>query len=248
MKKLFALWLTLLLSLSLTACGGSGSTDPDDVAGDDWRVTGVVRDTGTITRNGGDVDVLVCINADSADFYYDDATPVMYDYAAYPIALQCDPWEAFRSIDFADRNGDGNSDVALLFELDGAQALMVWYWDKDSEQLVFQPEESQIDGYTDDEPVPEGLDGAWYMDGDEDAETVIGIGAADDWILYDNSDGTLREVDSGTLRLVDEAQGHYAADSEVFSDVSYRVALAGDNAFYWGVEGDYHLFERLNRW
>lgn len=68
---------------------------------------GVVRDTGTITRNGGDVDVLVCINADSADFYYDDATPVMYDYAAYPIALQCDPWEAFRSIDFADRNGDG---------------------------------------------------------------------------------------------------------------------------------------------
>ena len=208
MKKLFALWLTLLLSLSLTACGGSGSTDPDDVAGDDWRVTGVVRDTGTITRNGGDVDVLVCINADSADFYYDDATPVMYDYAAYPIALQCDPWEAFRSIDFADRNGDGNSDVALLFELDGA----------------------------------------WYMDGDEDAETVIGIGAADDWILYDNSDGTLREVDSGTLRLVDEAQGHYAADSEVFSDVSYRVALAGDNAFYWGVEGDYHLFERLNRW
>lgn len=156
MKKLFALWLALLLSLSLTACGGSGSTDPDDVAGDDWRVTGVVRDTGTITRNGGDVDVLVCINADSADFYYDDATPVMYDYAAYPIALQCDPWEAFRSIDFADRNGDGNSDVALLFELDGAQALMVWYWDKDSEQLVFQPEESQIDGYTDDEPVPEG--------------------------------------------------------------------------------------------
>ena len=104
--------------------GGSGSTDPDDVAGDDWRVTGVVRDTGTITRNGGDVDVLVCINADSADFYYDDATPVMYDYAAYPIALQCDPWEAFRSIDFADRNGDGNSDVALLFELDGAQALI----------------------------------------------------------------------------------------------------------------------------
>ena len=79
MKKLFALWLTLLLCLSLTACGGSGSTDPDDVAGDDWRVTGVVRDTGTITRNGGDVDVLVCINADSADFYYDDATPVMYD-------------------------------------------------------------------------------------------------------------------------------------------------------------------------
>lgn len=88
--------------------------------------------------------------------------------------------------------------------------------------------------------------GTWWRRGRRDG--VIGIGVADDWILYDNSDGTLREVDSGTLRLVDEAQGHYAADSEVFSDVSYRVALAGDNAFYWGVEGDYRLFERLNRW
>lgn len=247
MKKRFAIVLALLMALTLVACGDQND-DPNDVVGGDWRVTGVVRDSGSITRDGGDIDVLVCVNADSANFCYDDETYAIYDYVDYPITLQGDPWEEFRSIDFADRNGDGNSDVALLFELDGAQALMVWYWDKDSEQLVFQPEESQIDGYTDDEPVPEGLDGAWYMDGDEDAETVIGIGVADDWILYDNSDGTLQEIDSGTLRLVDEAQGHYAADSEVFSDVSYRVALAGDNAFYWGVEGDYHLFERLNRW
>ena len=142
MKKLFALWLTLLLSLSLTACGGSGSTDPDDVAGDDWRVTGVVRDTGTITRNGGDVDVLVCINADSADFYYDSEEQTLYGYAAYPAPLQSDPWEAFQSIDFADRNGDGNGDVAMLFQLDGQQVLLVWFWDADADAYTFQPEES----------------------------------------------------------------------------------------------------------
>lgn len=250
MKRFFALMTALLLCLTMAACGSSGgdTDDPGDVAGGDWRVTGVVRDSGTITRGGEDTDVLVCINADSADFYYDDETQVLYGYAAYPIALQCDPWEAFQSIDFADRNGDGDSDVALLFELDGAQALMVWYWDAGGESYVFQPEESLIDGYSDAEPVPEGFDGVWYLEGEEDAAVVISIGVADDWILYDQADGELKEIDSGTLRVLDEAQGHYAADSEVYEGVSYNMVTADDNAFYWGTEGDYHLYERLKRW
>ena len=62
----------------------------------------------------------------------------------YPITLQGDPWEEFRSIDFADRNGDGDSDMAMLFELDGQQVLMVWFWDTESEQFVYQPDESQL--------------------------------------------------------------------------------------------------------
>lgn len=89
MKRFFALMTALLLCLTMAACGSSGgdTDDPGDVAGGDWRVTGVVRDSGTITRGGEDTDVLVCINADSADFYYDDETQVLYGYAAYPIAL-----------------------------------------------------------------------------------------------------------------------------------------------------------------
>ena len=50
MKKLFALMAALALCLSLTACGGDQNEDPNDVVGDDWRVTGVVRAEGTITR------------------------------------------------------------------------------------------------------------------------------------------------------------------------------------------------------
>ena len=50
----------------------------------------------------------------------DDETQTLYDYVDYPITLTGDPWEEFQSIDFADRNGDGNGDVAMLFELDGA--------------------------------------------------------------------------------------------------------------------------------
>ena len=142
MKKLFVLVLASLLCLSMAACGGTNSSDdPHDVVGDDWRVTGIVRDSGTITRSG---DVLVCINSDSADFYLDEETQTLYGYVSYPITLQSDPWEAFQYIDFADRNGDGNGDVAILFELDGQQVLMVWFWNTDTETYEFQPEESQV--------------------------------------------------------------------------------------------------------
>lgn len=144
MKKLLVL-LASLLCLSMAACGGTNSSDdPYDVVGDDWRVTGIVRDSGTITRSGDDIDVLVCINSDSADFYLDEETQTLYGYVSYPITLQSDPWEAFQYIDFADRNGDGNGDVAMLFELDGQQVLMVWFWNTDTETYEFQPEESQV--------------------------------------------------------------------------------------------------------
>lgn len=145
MKKFFVLVLASLLCLSMAACGGTNSSDdPHDVVGDDWRVTGIVRDSGTITRSGDDIDVLVCINSDSADFYLDEETQTLYGYVSYPITLQSDPWEAFQYIDFADRNGDGNGDVAMLFELDGQQVLMVWFWNTDTETYEFQPEESQV--------------------------------------------------------------------------------------------------------
>ena len=145
MKKLFVLVLASLLCLSMAACGGTNSSDDShDVVGDDWRVTGIVRDSGTITRSGDDIDVLVCINSDSADFYLDEETQTLYGYVSYPITLQSDPWEAFQYIDFADRNGDGNGDVAILFELDGQQVLMVWFWNTDTETYEFQPEESQV--------------------------------------------------------------------------------------------------------
>ena len=88
--------------------------------------------------------MLVCINSDSADFYLDEETQTLYGYVSYPITLQSDPWEAFQYIEFADRNGDGNGDVAMLFELDGQQVLMVWFWNTDTETYEFQPEESQV--------------------------------------------------------------------------------------------------------
>ena len=85
-----------------------------------------------------------------------------------------------------------------------------------------------------------------YLDGDETEESVIIIGVVGDWVLYDQQGDTRTAIDSGLLRVVDETQGHYAADSEQFDGVSYIIATAGDNGMYWGVTGDYDYYERLD--
>lgn len=144
-RKMLFTFILLLLCLCFVACGGGTADDTNDIVGNDWRVTGVVRDGGTITREGEDTSVLVCIGAEDAAFYYDSEEQVLFDSVEYPIALQGDPWEAFQSIDFADRNGDGNSDVAIVLDggADGT-LLMVWFWDSESGAFVFQPEASLL--------------------------------------------------------------------------------------------------------
>ena len=65
--------LAPVLCLSLTACGDSNGEDegrgdliPDDVSGADWRTTGIWRSDGTITCDGEDTNVLVCIHKEDA--------------------------------------------------------------------------------------------------------------------------------------------------------------------------------------
>ena len=65
-SKYLALILCAGTVLSLAACGGDG-----DVAGDDWRTTGLVAASGTITHDGQSVDVVVTVDEESAAFYWD---------------------------------------------------------------------------------------------------------------------------------------------------------------------------------
>ena len=139
LKKFFVLLMAAVFCLSLTACGGS-----DDAAGDDWRNSGEVVGSGTITRSGEDTFVLVCIHEEDASFYYDEEEQVLFDSVDYPITLESDAWEAFQSIDFADLNGDGNSDVTMKFDDGGTEIKIVWFWDSESEQFVYQPDNSNI--------------------------------------------------------------------------------------------------------
>ena len=146
--------LLAALTLALSACGGT-QDDTDDLAGGDWRTTGVVRAEGTITRDGGDVYVLVCVNKKASNFYYDTDGQTLFDGVEYPpalaekVALSGDVWGMFKGIDFADLNGDGNSDVTMKFDDGGNELLMVWFWDTESEKFVYQPEESQLGEYDD---------------------------------------------------------------------------------------------------
>ena len=56
-KKYRSLLLTLLLCLSLAACGGTDG----DIAGGDWRTTGAVEAYGTVARDGEKIDVCACL-------------------------------------------------------------------------------------------------------------------------------------------------------------------------------------------
>ena len=145
-KAYLALALALVLSLCLAACGNSGANtngdDQDnDIAGSDWRTTGIVRDSGIITRDGEDTTVLVCINKDEADFYLDSEEQTLFGYVTYPDSI-AEPWESFQGIDFSDRNDDGNSDVRMDFQTGDITIIMIWYWDSAAEEFVYQPDAS----------------------------------------------------------------------------------------------------------
>ena len=139
MKKLLALISALALCLSLAACGNS-----DDVAGADWRTTGMVVGSGTITHTGeGSVKVLVTIDENSAAFYRDEQNQILFDSVAFPMTIS-DAKESFNDISFDDINGDGESDVLVSFlHKNGDRTELVWIWDS-AERYVFQEELSTV--------------------------------------------------------------------------------------------------------
>ena len=252
-KKKLALVLALLLCLGLMAC-----TDDLPDIGDDWRVTGVVRGGGTITRDGEDTYVLVCVHSADATFYYDSEDQVLFDSVDYPITLEGNPWEVFQSIDFADRNGDDNSDVAMIFHDGGNTLLMVWFWDAQSAAFVFQPEESQLGKDDDDDgPIPELMSGPlpfgnmvslesetyedgtyYYMDLYEDG-TILVVNTVqatpyeeyDPQILDDCMAGcalSIRTADSYLLQTVEKNEAYTAQMGHPVYIVTYTAGGAED--------------------
>ena len=123
-KHIVSSALALALCLSLAACGNS-----DDVAGDDWRTTGMVVGSGTITHDGESVDVLVTVSASSAAFYRDLPEQVLFDSVSFPMNIP-DAEQAFNAIFLEDLDGDGESDVLVSFiHENGDETELVWIWD-----------------------------------------------------------------------------------------------------------------------
>ena len=130
--------LAMALCLSLAACGNS-----DDVAGEDWRTTGVVVGSGTIAHDGESVDVLVTVCESSAAFYRDLPEQVLFDSVSFPMNIP-DAEQAFNAISFDDMDGDGESDVLVSFIHENGDATeLVWIWDP-VERYVFREDLSTV--------------------------------------------------------------------------------------------------------
>ena len=124
LKKNLAFLLAVVLCLSLTACGG----DNDVVVGDDWRSSGDVVASGTITREDGDVDVLVTVDDNSASFYWDDPEHTLFDSVDFPFTIP-NAQECFEEISFADLTANGESDVEISFTSASGTTYLTWLWD-----------------------------------------------------------------------------------------------------------------------
>ena len=142
----------MVLCLCLAACGNS-----DDVAGDDWRTTGMVVDSGTITHDGDSVDVLVTVSESSAAFYRDIPEQVLFDSVVFPMDIP-DAEQAFHSISFDDLDGDGESDVWVSFLHENGDATdLIWIWDPE-ERYVYREDLSAVPADEDD---PSDYTGLW---------------------------------------------------------------------------------------
>lgn len=144
-KKSAVFCLTVILGAGLTACGGNKKEKEKEKAGTDWRTEGNIVGKGTITHDGDSVDVVVCVDPDSAAFYWDQEEKVLFDSVKFPETLS-DAETAFEDISFDDIDGDGETDVTVDFHHDDdTDTYMVWIWDPE-ERYVFQPELSYIHG------------------------------------------------------------------------------------------------------
>ena len=137
-KHIFIPVLTMALCLSLAACGNS-----DNVAGDDWRTTGMVVGSGTITHDSESVDVLVTVSESSAAFYRDLPEQVLFDSVSFPMNIP-DAEQAFNAISFDDMDDDGESDVLVSFIHENGDATeLIWIWDP-VERYVFREDLSTV--------------------------------------------------------------------------------------------------------
>lgn len=134
-KRYLAFLLTVSICLSFAACDSEKNNDKK--IGGDRRVTGAVGDSGRIIRNGESTDVLVCVYEKNTLFYYNDDIHIVFDCVSYPEIIQ-DPSSSYKYISFTDRNGDGNSDIAMIFRRDGETIFWVWLWNAEKAAYVIQ--------------------------------------------------------------------------------------------------------------
>ncbi len=242
LKKYLFLVLSLLLCLSLAACGGSsddysdGDGYSDTGSGAPESFEGMVKDSELMVDYGmyfgtwvgeDNSELIVGLNGSGDTLFelYDaeeDLTASGYvqlvqEYSADYFYNEHDGWAHHCWMD-----GDG----ALHIDTFGVFT-----------KAPLGGEMSESDCAA--------LAGVWYLDGEADAVSVIEIGGDGSWTLYErpDGDGDLAEVDWGTLQVNERGDHQYFAISDQLDEVSYAINVVEEGAMYWGLDNDY--YERM---
>lgn len=226
-SKVLYLLLTLAMCLSLAACGGGG----DEITTPAW-FEGMVSDSqnkadfslygGTWTGDGGSLVVEMSESGDEVRF-------ALYDANNEITASGFIQTEPQYNADYFYNEHDG---VAHLCSVPGDVLTVDGFGEFTKTGGDKQDDDAGGDDYS-------ALAGEWYLDGEEDALSVIEIKADGSWSLLELMDGDSERtaVDWGKLQTAD-GEGAYSAVSDNFEDVAYDMTVVDGTTFYWGGEND----------
>ena len=237
-KKNLALVLALVMCLTLAACGGTDDNggEPDSAP---ESFEGMVKDDQQLVDygmykgvwSGEDGSQLVVALNDSGDEMRFALYDVNEELAASGYIQMVQEYSA----DYFYNEHDG---VAHHSWMDGDGTLNVDSFGSFVYVSAVEGGEGG-DGATGDYA---SLAGAWFMDADAAADSIIEIDEYGNWSLSERpgGDGDPTEVDCGTLEVNPAGEGQYFAVSTMFDDVVYDMTVIGDDVMYWGGENDYY--------
>ena len=237
-KKYLALMLALVMCLTLAACGGGDNSDGEPTSAPE-SFEGMVKDDQQLVDYGmykglwsGDdgSQLVVALNDDGDEMRF-----ALYDVNEELTASGYSQMVQEYSADYFYNEHDG---VAHHSWMDDDGTLNVDSFGSFVYVSAVEGGEGG-DGATGDYA---SLAGAWFMDADAAADSIIEIDEYGNWSLSERpgGDGDPTEVDCGTLEVNPAGEGQYFAVSTMFDDVVYDMTVIGDDVMYWGGENDYY--------
>lgn len=226
-SKVLYLLLTLAMCLSLAACGGGdeGITTPawfEGMVSDSQNKADFSLYGGTWTGDNGSMVVEMSESGDEVRF-------ALYDANNEITASGFIQTEPQYNADYFYNEHDG---VAHLCSVPGDVLTVDGFGEFTKTSGDKQDANVGGEDYS-------ALAGEWYLDGEEDALSVIEIKADGSWSLLELMDGDSERtaVDWGKLQTAD-GEGAYSAVSDNFEDVAYDMTVVDGTTFYWGGEND----------
>lgn len=237
-KKYLTLMLALVMCLTLAACGGGDNADGEPTSAPE-SFEGMVKDDQQLVDYGmykglwsGDdgSQLVVALNDDGDEMRF-----ALYDVNEELTASGYIQMVQEYSADYFYNEHDG---VAHHSWMDDDGTLNVDSFGSFVYVSAVEGGEGG-DGATGDYA---SLAGAWFMDADAAADSIIEIDEYGNWSLSERpgGDGDPTEVDCGTLEVNPAGEGQYFAVSTMFDDVVYDMTVIGDDVMYWGGENDYY--------